>query len=192
MKKAYLDAKVFDGEFDNAEFAERIAKLPLAFQPGTTWDYSHSTDILGRVVEVVSGKSLYQFEKENILDPLGMTDTSFYVTDTAKQPRIAEPFKDDRTIGTGAEFNDPRVARKWESGGGGMVGTVADYARFAHDADEWRHARRQALSRPEDHRLHDVGPSGQRVITPGPLLPARAGLRLRPRLCGAQGSGRCA
>jgi CubicO group peptidase (beta-lactamase class C family) len=130
VKKAYVDADVFAGDFTNAEFAERIAKLPLAFQPGTTWDYSHSTDILGRLVEVVSGKSLYQFEKENVLDPLGMTDTSFYVTDATKQPRIAEPFKDDRKIGAGVDFNDPRVAGKWESGGGGMVGTVTDYARF--------------------------------------------------------------
>jgi CubicO group peptidase (beta-lactamase class C family) len=130
VKKAYLDANVYDGDYDNAEFAERIAKLPLAFQPGTTWDYSNSTDILGRLVEVVSGKSLLQFEKENILDPLGMTDTSFYVADTAKHPRIAEPFKNDRVIGAGVTVNDPRIARKWESGGGGMVSTIADYARF--------------------------------------------------------------
>jgi CubicO group peptidase (beta-lactamase class C family) len=130
VKKAYLDAHVFDYKIDNAEFAERIAKLPLAFQPGTTWDYSHSTDILGRLVEVVSGKSLYQFEKETILDPLGMTDTGFYVADKTKQARIAEPFPNDRVIGTDANFNDPRVVEKWESGGGGMVGTVSDYARF--------------------------------------------------------------
>jgi len=130
VKKAYLEADVRAGDPDNADFAERIAKLPLAFQPGTTWDYSHSTDILGRVIEVVSGKSLYQFEKENILDPLGMTDTSFYVSDAAKHARVAEPFKDDRIIGFGAEFNDPRETKKWESGGGGMVGTVGDYARF--------------------------------------------------------------
>ena len=104
--------------------------MPLAYQPGTTWDYSHSTDILGRVIEVVSGKSLYDFEKERILDPLGMTDTGFYVTDAAKQPRIAEPFPKDRAIGTDIEFNDPRVAGKWESGGGGMVSTTADYVRF--------------------------------------------------------------
>jgi len=129
-KKAYLEANIYDGDFDNAEFAERLAKLPLAFQPGTTWDYSNSTDVLGRLVEVVSGKSLLQFEKENILDPLGMTDTSFYVSDSAKHSRVAEPFKDDRTIGAGVEFGDPRVAKKWESGGGGMVGTVTDYARF--------------------------------------------------------------
>ena len=70
----------------NAEFAERIAQLPLAEQPGTLWDYGHSTDILGRVIEVVSGgKSLLQVEKEKLLDPLGMTGTSFYVTDPAKQ-----------------------------------------------------------------------------------------------------------
>jgi CubicO group peptidase (beta-lactamase class C family) len=130
VKKAYLDANIRDGDFDNAEFAERVAKMPLAFQPGTTWDYSHSTDILGRLVEVVSGKSLYQFEKDNILDPLGMTDTSFYVADTAKHARIAEPFPNDRIFGAGSEFNDPRLARKWESGGGGMVSTVADYSRF--------------------------------------------------------------
>ena len=71
VKKAYVDAKIFSEDVDNAGFAERIAKLPLVYQPGTTWDYSHSTDILGRVVEVASGKSLYQFEKERILDPLG-------------------------------------------------------------------------------------------------------------------------
>ena len=64
VKKAYVDDKIFSEDVDNAGFAERIAKLPLVYQPGTTWDYSHSTDILGRVVEVASGKSLYQFEKE--------------------------------------------------------------------------------------------------------------------------------
>ena len=85
VKKAYVDAHLFSDDLDNAGFAERVAKLPLAYQPGTTWDYSHSVDILGRVIEVVSGKSLYQFEKERLLDPLGMKDTAFYVTDPAKQ-----------------------------------------------------------------------------------------------------------
>ena len=130
VKKAYVEAGVFKGDFDNAEFANRIAKLPLAFQPGTTWDYGHSTDILGRLIEVVSGKSLYRTEKELLLDPLGMHDTSFYVTDATKHSRIAEPLKADRTLGVDAEVNDPRVVEKWESGGGGMVGTATDYARF--------------------------------------------------------------
>jgi len=131
VKKAYVDAHLFNGDVDNAEFAERLAKLPLVYQPGTTWDYSHSTDILGRVIEVVSGKSLLQFEKERLLDPLGMTNTSFYVTDPAKTALVAEPFPTDRKIGNDAEMGDPRVAQKWESGGGGMVSTIGDYARFA-------------------------------------------------------------
>jgi CubicO group peptidase (beta-lactamase class C family) len=130
VKKAYVEADLFKGDPTNEEFAERIARLPLAYQPGTTWDYSHSTDILGRIVEVVSGTSLYRFEKERILDPLGMPDTSFYATDAGRQDRVAEPFGNDRTIGVGAEFNDPRVPKKWESGGGGMIGTAMDYARF--------------------------------------------------------------
>jgi len=129
-KKAYVDAKIFAGDYDNAEFAARIAALPLAYEAGTVWDYSHATDILGRVVEVVSGKSLYQFMRERLLDPLGMADTSFYVTDAAKQRRIAEPLKGDRSIGVDVDFFDPRVAAKWESGGGGLVGTAMDYARF--------------------------------------------------------------
>ena len=130
VKKAYVDAHLFSGDVDNAEFAERLARLPLVYQPGTTWDYSHSTDILGRVVEVVSGKSLLQFEKERLLDPLGMTNTSFYVTDPAKTSLVAEPFPGDRKIGNDAEMGDPRVVQKWESGGGGMVSTIGDYARF--------------------------------------------------------------
>jgi len=131
VKKAYVDAHMFAGDVDNAEFAERIAKLPLAYQPGTTWDYSHSTDILGRVIEVVCGKSLYQFEKERLLDPLGMKGTSFYVTDPERKSLVAEPFPDDRKIGKDAVMSDPRVGQKWESGCGGMVSTIGDYARFA-------------------------------------------------------------
>ena len=61
-----------------------MAKLPLVYQPGTTWDYSHATDVLGRVIEVVAGKPLYQAFREMLFEPLGMTDTSFYLTDPAK------------------------------------------------------------------------------------------------------------
>lgn len=121
---------VLDGDPDNAEFAERIAKLPLAYQPGTVWDYSHSTDILGRVVEVVDKKSLYTSLSDRLLKPLGMKDTAFYVTDTAKQSRVAEPFPDDRSLGGGVVFFDPRKAGKFEGGGGGLTGTAMDYARF--------------------------------------------------------------
>jgi CubicO group peptidase (beta-lactamase class C family) len=130
VKKAYLEADLGAGDPTTAEFVERLAKLPLAYQPGTTWEYSQSTDVLGRVIEAVTGKPLYQALKEMLLDPLGMADTAFYVTDPSKQKRLAEPFANDRTIGAGAVVNDPRVVRKYESGGAGLVGTTADYARF--------------------------------------------------------------
>ena len=103
-KKGYLAANVTKGDFDNAEFAERLARLPLAYQPGTTWDYSHSTDVLGRVVEVASGLSLYAFEKARLLDPLGMADTSFTVPEPERQSRIAEPFPNDRSFGADASL----------------------------------------------------------------------------------------
>ena len=130
-RKRYADLDVFRGDFDNTQLADSIAHLPLAEQPGTLWDYGHSTDILGRVIEVISGQSLYQFDKKRLLDPLGMHDTSFYVTDPAKRSLIAEPMPDDRMVGPVIGMRDPLDVRRWESGGSGMVGTITDYARFA-------------------------------------------------------------
>jgi CubicO group peptidase (beta-lactamase class C family) len=170
VKKAYLDAHLTRGDFDNAEFADRIAKLPLAYQPGTTWDYSYSTDVLGRVIEVVSAQSLYGFEKERILDPLGMRDTSFYIKDPSKWPRIAEPFAKDRAIGDDAEFFNPRVPRKWESGGGGMVSTMADYVRFLQmllnggALDEHHYLSRKSMAAMTSNQ---IGPAAG--IVPGPF-----------------------
>jgi CubicO group peptidase (beta-lactamase class C family) len=123
VKAAY--ANIYLGDFDNAQFAERIAKVPLAEQPGTLWDYGHSTDVLGRVIEVASGQSLYQFEKASLLDPLGMTTTKFFLTDAAERLRYARPLPRDRHV----ERNSLDVTR-WESGGGGMVSTIADFARY--------------------------------------------------------------
>jgi CubicO group peptidase (beta-lactamase class C family) len=130
VRKLYAASGLFDGDFDNAQLAERLAKLPLAEQPGTLWDYGHSTDVLGRVIEVVSGKSLYEFEKERLLDPLGMRDTAFMLDD-AKRDRVAEPLPGDNTLSSVRGLGDPVMRRRWESGGGGMLGTIADYARFA-------------------------------------------------------------
>ena len=131
VKKAYVENKISaGGNISNAEFADAIARMPLAYQPGSTWDYSNSTDVLGRVIEVVSGQGLYQHLKERLLDPLGMRDTSFYVPEPARQARLAEPLADDRVIGVGALVGDPRQVMAMESGGGGMVSTAQDYARF--------------------------------------------------------------
>jgi CubicO group peptidase (beta-lactamase class C family) len=130
VRKAYLAADIYGGDPDNAEFAERIAKLPLEYEPGTLWDYGHSTDILGRVMEVASGKSLLAIEQEKLLNPLGMKDTVFYVTDPAKKHLIAKPVPNDSDFRVGfVGYAD--VPMKWESGGGGMVSTLADLARFA-------------------------------------------------------------
>jgi CubicO group peptidase (beta-lactamase class C family) len=130
VARMYQEAHLFGADMTNAEFADTIARLPLALQPGSRWNYSHSTDVLGRVIEVVSGKSLYQFEKENILDPLGMSDTAFTVSDIGRQNLIAEPLPtDSKVVGTEA-FSNPRLPTKWEAGGQGMVSTALDYARF--------------------------------------------------------------
>jgi CubicO group peptidase (beta-lactamase class C family) len=128
VQKLYADPKLYAGDFDNAEFADRIAVLPLADQPATRWNYSHSTDVLGRVVEVASGQTLFQFEKQRLFDPLGMSETAYYVADEAKWPRIAQPFPVDRLRVAG--IKEPTVARRWESGGAGLVSTAGDYARF--------------------------------------------------------------
>jgi len=130
VKKAYQGVDLVSGKFTNADLVDRLAKLPLAYQPGTTWDYGYSIDVLGRLVEIVSGKSLYQYERERILDPLEMNDTSFYVTDAAKKSRLAQPFADDRALGVDATIGDPTEVQPWESGGGGMVSTARDYARL--------------------------------------------------------------
>ncbi len=129
VRKAYANALIYGGDFNNAEFADRIARLPLAEQPGTLWDYGHSTDVLGRVVEVISGKSLLEFEKERLLDPLGMPDTAFYVTDPAKLARLAAPLPTDSDYHVGNDLSARRMM-KWESGGG-MVSTIKDFARFS-------------------------------------------------------------
>ena len=133
----------------NAEFAARIAKLPLAEQPGTRWDYGHSTDVLGRVDRGGIGKTLLQFEKERLLDPLGMSETAFYVADPAKRPRIAEPMPNDRAISPTTEIRDPLQPRNGESGGAGLVGTVGDYARFARCCSMAARSRAGATSSPK-------------------------------------------
>jgi CubicO group peptidase (beta-lactamase class C family) len=129
VRKAYKAANIYAGDFDLAEFAERIAKLPLQNQPGALWQYGHSTDVLARVMEITTGKSLYAIEKEKLFDPLGMTDTGFFVTDPEKQKLMAQPVPNDADFRVGRE-NDPTKVKKMVFASGGMVSTMADYARF--------------------------------------------------------------
>ncbi|MDT7833999.1 serine hydrolase domain-containing protein [Aquabacterium sp. OR-4] len=131
VKQAYQKAGISaGGDISNAEFADKIAKMPLIAQPGSTWDYSNATDVLGRVIEVASGQTLGAFLQRRIFDPLGMRDTSFYLPEPERQARLAEPFAEDRVIGVGAVVGNPRKVERMESGGGGLVSTAPDYLRF--------------------------------------------------------------
>src|SRR6266480_2369620 len=112
------------------EFIEQLGKAVLLHQPGTTWDYSLSTDVLGRVVEVVSGKPLGTVLEERIYRPLKMTDTAFLVP-AEKRGRIAQPLSTHPDTGKPFTLADPTVPRKFDCGGGCAVSTANDYARFA-------------------------------------------------------------
>ena len=110
---------------------EQWAKLPLLFQPGAEWNYSIATDVLGRVVEVVSGQPLDEFFQSRVFGPLGMTDTGFFTTDT---DRLAALYIPDPTTG-GIARNDAfgslgKSRPLCLSGGGGLVSSAADYWRF--------------------------------------------------------------
>jgi CubicO group peptidase (beta-lactamase class C family) len=129
IHKAYAEAGIARLRQTNAEQAEKLAGLPLLHQPGTAWEYSRSTDVLGRLVEVISGQTLGAFLSEHILTPLGMTDSGFSVPQ-ASQSRIAEPFAKDPEGGTKVDLLDIRRSAIFESGGGGMVASTMDYARF--------------------------------------------------------------
>jgi CubicO group peptidase (beta-lactamase class C family) len=129
VKEAYSEAKVFDPNQTLAEFVTKLSKLPLAHQPGTTWDYSMSTDVLGRIVEVVSGVPFDQFIADRIVKPLRLSDTGFFVAEE-KAGRVARPQVDPAT-GKPPPIADVTKRPNWMSGGGGMVSTASDYVRFS-------------------------------------------------------------
>ncbi len=130
VEQMYLEGGVNDLDISNAELVTRISKLPLKFEPGTTWWYSRSTDVLGRLVEVVSGMTLGEFFEARISKPLGMRDTAFRVA-PGKTTRFAEPFDDDKK-GLILQYINPTRPVKFEAGGQGLTSTVMDYARFLH------------------------------------------------------------
>ena len=110
-------------------YVNLVGQLPLAFEPGERWMYGFSIDVLGAVIEVLTGKSLGEYLKENVFDPLGMTDTEFFVP-ADKLNRIATLYN----INEGMKPSDrgaPTSKPEFESGGGGMFSTVRDYSRFA-------------------------------------------------------------
>jgi len=128
VKTLYNQAGVGQRDDTSADLVEKLGKLPLAYQPGTTWEYSHSTDVLGRLVEVASGMPLDRFFDERIFTPLGMKDSGFYVP-AEKLERLAQPGPHPET-GTVERVIDVTKPPKYHSGGGGGVSTTNDYLRL--------------------------------------------------------------
>ncbi|MDY0065419.1 MAG: serine hydrolase domain-containing protein [Steroidobacteraceae bacterium] len=129
VQRAYRTANLLDDQQTNAQMLDKLVALPLAFQPGSTFEYGMSHDVIGRIVEVISGVDLNRFVVERIAKPLGMTDTAF-VLDARQVQRLAQ----FQPAGQGGKpliigYN-PAKPQKWYSGGGGLLSTAEDYVRF--------------------------------------------------------------
>jgi CubicO group peptidase (beta-lactamase class C family) len=130
VQQLYQQSRLRSRKITNAEHAAMVAELPLICQPGAEWNYSRSTDILGRIIEIVSGKTLGAFLTERILAPLQMTETGFF-TGEENATRLAEPFPTDPWTGEAVQLFNMLEKPAMESGGGGLVSTTMDYARFS-------------------------------------------------------------
>jgi CubicO group peptidase (beta-lactamase class C family) len=129
VQQLYQQSRLRSRKISNAEHAGLVASLPLICQPGAEWNYSRSTDILGRIIEVTSGKTLSAFLTERILAPLQMAETAFH-TGEENAGRLAEPFPTDPWSGEKVQLFNMLENPVMESGGGGLVSTTMDYARF--------------------------------------------------------------
>jgi CubicO group peptidase (beta-lactamase class C family) len=129
VQQLYQQSRLRSRKITNAEHAALVASLPLICQPGAEWNYSRSTDILGRIIEVVSGKTLGAFLTERILAPLQMAETAFH-TGGENAGRLTEPFATDPWNGDRVQLFNMLEKPAMESGGGGLVSTTMDYARF--------------------------------------------------------------
>ena len=186
VQQLYQQSRLRSRKISNAEHATMVASLPLLCQPGTEWNYSRSTDILGRIIEVVSGRTLGAFLTERILAPLQMAETAFH-TAAGNAGRLAEPFPADPWTGEKVQLFDMLEQPTMESGGGGLVSTTMDYARFCQmllnggALDSNRIIGRKTLQlMASDH----LGPN---VKVNSPLMPAGHGFGLGFAVRTAQG-----
>ncbi len=177
VQQMYQQSRLRSRKISNAEHAALVASLPLMCQPGAEWNYSRSTDILGRIIEVVSGKTLSAFLTERILAPLQMAETGFH-TGAENADRLAEPFPTDPWTGDKVQLFNMLEKPVMESGGGGLVSTTMDYARFSQmllnggALDGNRIVGRKTLQlMASDH----LGPN---VKVDSPLMPAGHGFGL--------------
>ncbi|WJR81085.1 serine hydrolase domain-containing protein [Bradyrhizobium sp. NP1] len=177
VQQLYQNSRLRSRKITNQEHAALVASLPLICQPGAEWNYSRSTDILGRILEVVSGKPLGAFLTERILAPLQMTETGFH-TGSENAPRLAEPFPADPWTDEPVQLFNMLDRPAMESGGGGLVSTTMDYARFCQmllnggELDGARIIGRKTLALMASDHL------GPRVKINGTLLSAGHGFGL--------------
>jgi CubicO group peptidase (beta-lactamase class C family) len=177
VQQLYQQSRLRSRKISNAEHAALVASLPLMSQPGDVWNYSRSTDILGRIIEVVSGKTLSAFLTERILAPLQMTETAFH-TGAENAGRLAEPFPTDPWSGEKVQLFNMLEKPVMESGGGGLVSTTMDYARFCQmllnggALDGIRIIGRKSLQLMASDHL------GPHVKVDSPLMPAGHGFGL--------------
>ncbi|MGZ5250102.1 MAG: serine hydrolase domain-containing protein [Caldimonas sp.] len=129
VRRRYVKADFFSRRHSNAELVAALAGLPLQHEPGSAWEYSRASDVLGRLVEVLADRPLGEHLRETLFEPLAMVDTGFHVPGD-RHERIAEPFAVDPDSGAAVLVSDMRAPARLESGGGGLVSTAADYARF--------------------------------------------------------------
>ena len=177
VQQLYQQSRLRSRKISNAEHAALVASLPLLCQPGAEWNYSRSIDILGRIIEVVSGKSLSAFLTERILAPLQMAETAFH-TGEENAGRLAEAFPTDPWSGDKVQLFNMLEKPVMESGGGGLVSTTMDYARFSQMLlnggvlDGSRIVGRKTLELMASDHL------GPKVKVESPLMPAGHGFGL--------------
>jgi CubicO group peptidase (beta-lactamase class C family) len=206
IKDAYAKAGVYlpgvrdydSRDMTPAEQVDRLGAAPLAHQPGTVWEYSLASDVLGRVVEAASGQRLADFLDERLFKPLRMTDTAFHVS-AGKTSRLAQPLATDHASGQPIKVIDVSAPPKNDSGGAGAVSTAADYLRFSQmllNGGQLEGVRVLSRTTVELMTADHLGTRIAAPVTPGELLLGTPGygfglgfaVRLAPGIAGVPGS----
>jgi CubicO group peptidase (beta-lactamase class C family) len=129
VRRRYIAARLGARERSNAEQIDSLAALPLMYEPGSMWEYGRATDVLGRVLEIATGQPLGAHLQAAIFEPLAMRETGFALP-AALLARVAEPFARDPDTDVPTTLFDVRAPAALQDGGGGLLSTMADYARF--------------------------------------------------------------
>jgi CubicO group peptidase (beta-lactamase class C family) len=192
VHRRYQQAQIASLDRNNAEFCRTLATLPLAYQPGSCWEYSRATDVLGRLVEVASGLALGDYLQAHVFAPLGLHDTAFVVPPESHE-RLAEPFATDPDSGEAVRLLNPRVAAPMQMGGGGLMSTFADYERFTRTllaGGSWGGVRligRKSLALMTADHLGDIPIQGD-LLLPGHGFGLGFAVRTAAGLSGVPGS----